>query len=91
MDKNKVSLINNINSIIIDYYNYSDINNFYNNLCKIDNDISLYISETLYKEYKTEHQSIYYELIYDGDEDDADIIVRDCIIILERIVNIIIV
>ena len=89
MNKNKIELINNINSIIINYDNNNDINQFYHNLCNIDNDISFHISQQLYKEYKTEHHCIYYEIINNGDKDDADIIVNDCINILERIIKII--
>ena len=81
------TLINNINLIIINYYDYNDSYQFYNNLCKIDDDIRSHISDRLYKEYKTEHLCIYYELIYDGNEDDTDIIVRDCITILQRIIS----
>ena len=90
MDDKKQCVINNINFIISNYYNNRDIETFYNQLCLIDDDIHLYISENLYREYKIEHRCIYYEIIYDGTEEDADIVVNDCIVILERIINIIV-
>jgi|LakMenE18May11ns_1017448.scaffolds.fasta_scaffold9844073_2 hypothetical protein len=90
MDDKKQCVINNINFIISNYYNNRDIETFYNQLCQIDDDIHLYISENLYREYKIEHRCIYYEIIYGGDEEDADIVVNDCIVILERIINIIV-
>jgi hypothetical protein len=89
MDENKVKLITTINKIIGDYENSSDMHPFYRKLCHIDDDIRNYISDSLYKEYKIEHQCIYYELIYGEDEEDADIVVNDCINILERIITII--
>ena len=89
MDENKAKLITTINKIIGDYENSSDMHPFYRKLCHIDDDIRNCISESLYKEFKTEHQCIYYELIYGVDEEDADIVVNDCINILERIITII--
>ena len=89
MNEYKENLIRKINQIINHYVNKEDIRKFYTKLCYIDNDIRFLISETLYKEFKTEHLCIYYELLYNNDYDDADIIVNDCINILQRIINII--
>lgn len=89
MDENKERLIRTINNIISDYENSADMHPFYRKLCHIDNEICNYVSECLYKEFKTEHLCIYYEMMHGEDEDDADIIVNDCINILERIINII--
>jgi hypothetical protein len=89
MSEYKENLIKKINQIINHYFNKADIHAFYTKLCHIDDDIHYLISETLYKEFKTEHLCIYYELVYSNDKDDADIIVNDCINILQRIINII--
>jgi hypothetical protein len=90
MDENKLRLITIINKIIGDYENSSDIQPFYRKLCHIDNDIRNSISESLYKEYKNEHLCIYYEMKNENDDDSAaDIVVNDCINILERIITII--
>jgi hypothetical protein len=89
MDEHKEKLITTINKIISDYVNSTDMHPFYRKLCRIDDDIKCSVSEELYKEFKIEHQCIYYEMAYGDDEEDADIVVNDCINILERIVNII--
>lgn len=89
MDENKERLIRTIHRIITDYENSSDMHPFYRKLCHINDDIQCVVSESLYKEFKTEHQCIYYEMVYGDDEDDADIVVNDCINILERIINVI--
>lgn len=89
MDENKERLIRTIHRIITDYENSSDMHPFYRKLCHIDEEIRSNISENLYREYKIEHQCIYYEMIYGDDEEDADIVINDCIVILNRIVKII--
>lgn len=89
MNDDKLCLINTINEIILSYVNYSDMHPFYRKLCHIDEEIRSNISENLYREYKIEHQCIYYEMIYGDDEEDADIVINDCIVILNRIVKII--
>ena len=89
METDKQMLISSITSIIADYDDNTDIIPFYRKLCVINDDIRINISNEVFKEFKTEHQCIYYEMIYGDTQEDADIVVNDCINILEKIVKVI--
>ena len=89
METDKQMLISSITSIIADYDDNTDIIPFYRKLCVINDDIRIHISEELFKEFKTEHQCVYNEMIYGDTQEDADIVVNDCMNILEKIVNVI--
>lgn len=89
METDKQMLISSITSIIADYEDNTYIIPFYRKLCVINDDIRIHISDELFKEFKTEHLCIYYEMIYGDTQEDADIVVNDCINILEKIVKVI--
>jgi hypothetical protein len=79
-------LINAIKVIIYDVSQNRDIFAFNRAISCLSYDIKHNVSSVLYEKFITEKQCVYYESIY-GDDEYYDLVINDCVIVLETIVD----
>jgi hypothetical protein len=79
----KHQLAYNLNSILFNYLKNRNIERFYRKLNRYSKHISLYISDDIYIDYKTDIKKVYDDMI-NGEFDET--IINDCIKNIQKIV-----